>query len=47
MMNLNLSSKDIAALDKRTEGWIAGLLAWCQAFEDWMQDRRERRHDSI
>ena len=25
MMDLNLSSSDIAALEKRTEGWIAGL----------------------
>jgi LuxR family maltose regulon positive regulatory protein len=25
MMGLNLSAEDIAALDKRTEGWIAGL----------------------
>ena len=25
MMGLNLSEKDIAALDKRTEGWITGL----------------------
>ncbi len=25
MMNLNLSAKDIAALEARTEGWIAGL----------------------
>jgi len=25
VMGLNLSSEDIAALDKRTEGWIAGL----------------------
>ena len=25
MMGLNLSPEDIAALDKRTEGWIAGL----------------------
>jgi len=25
VMGLNLSEKDIAALDKRTEGWIAGL----------------------
>lgn len=25
MMGLNLSTKDIAVLDKRTEGWIAGL----------------------
>jgi LuxR family maltose regulon positive regulatory protein len=25
MMGLNLSTEDIAALDKRTEGWIAGL----------------------
>jgi LuxR family maltose regulon positive regulatory protein len=25
MMGLNLSAEDVAALDKRTEGWIAGL----------------------
>ena len=25
VMGLNLSAEDIAALDKRTEGWIAGL----------------------
>jgi LuxR family maltose regulon positive regulatory protein len=25
MMGLNLSAEDIAALDKRTEGWVAGL----------------------
>jgi ATP/maltotriose-dependent transcriptional regulator MalT len=29
MMGLNLSAEDIAALEARTEGWIAGLQLGC------------------
>ena len=47
-MGLNLSAEDIAALEARTEGWIAGLqLAPCFAGDDLNAGSRFARHHRL
>ena len=44
VMGHNLSAKDIAALENRTEGWIAGLQLAARIFQEWNDMEAAEQH---
>ena len=44
LRTLNLSAKDIAALENRTEGWIAGLQLAARIFYEWNDMEAAEQH---